>query len=134
MQIEVLNRLAEAVEHGSFSVYDEIQAYLAPRHEAASSPEPTDMDTIGTLIDKLATVSLKMWHNQETLYEIRRMTPVEFRERWGEKPDELHAVIKRCCDLNVQRADLMDAIDRFLRDAIADNEPDRLVRAQHKTY
>ena len=29
------------------------------------------MDTLGTLIDKLTTVDLKMWNNQELLYEIQ---------------------------------------------------------------
>ena len=27
-------------------------------------------DTLGTIIDKLTTVDLKMWNNQELLYEI----------------------------------------------------------------
>ena len=31
-------------------------------------------DTLGSLIDKLTTVDLKMWNNQELIYDIRRMT------------------------------------------------------------
>ena len=30
-------------------------------------------DTLGNVIDKLVTVDMKMWDNQELLYEIRRM-------------------------------------------------------------
>jgi hypothetical protein len=94
--------------------------------------EPTPMDTIGSLIDKLVTVDLKMWHNQEQLYAIRRMTTEEFTERYGGKLDELHAVVKRCCDLNVQRSRLVDAIDAKLAAAVAGNEA--LTFQAHKTY
>lgn len=93
------------------------------------------MDTLGSLIDKLNTVSLKMYHNQDTLYAMRKMTPAEFESAWGDNLDGLHDVIRRCCDLNVQRASLMDEIDRYFRDAIDGAIPTaNLVREQHKTY
>jgi len=36
-------------------------------------------DTLGSLVDKLTTVDLKMWNNQELLYEIRRMSFDEYK-------------------------------------------------------
>ncbi len=99
----------------------------------AEEESPNDMDTIGSLIDKLVTVDLKMWHNQERLYEIRRMTTHEFIERYGTQLDVLHEVVKRCCDLNVQRASLMDAIDRLVADVVT-GKKEAAVRPQHKTY
>jgi hypothetical protein len=36
-------------------------------------------DTLGSLIDKMITVDMKMWHNQELLYKIRRMTFEEYK-------------------------------------------------------
>ena len=37
-------------------------------------------DTLGSLVDKLTTVDLKMWNNQELLYEIRRMSFDEYKK------------------------------------------------------
>lgn len=71
-----------------------------------------------------------MWHNQERLYEIRRMDLDEFIQRYDGKLKELHAIIKRCCDLNVQRAELMDEIDKFMASVTGRS----VVREQHKTY
>ena len=31
-------------------------------------------DTLGGLIDKLITIDMKMWTNQEFLYEVRRIS------------------------------------------------------------
>ena len=31
-------------------------------------------DSLGNVIDKLVTVDMKMWDNQEVLYEIRKMS------------------------------------------------------------
>jgi hypothetical protein len=36
-------------------------------------------DTIGSLVDKLLTVDLKMWDNQEVLYKVRHMSFDEFK-------------------------------------------------------
>jgi len=93
------------------------------------------MDTFGNLVDKLITVDLKMWHNQEDLYAIRRMTPEQFDEKYGKDLKTLHKIIDRCCTLNVQRANLMDEIDKFLAEAIASKkEAKDLVREQCKMY
>lgn len=115
--------------HGRSPEHLHLQQLSEPTAEA------TTMDTLGSLIDKLITVNLKMWHNQETLYEIRRMNTREFFDRWEGDLDGLHEVIKRCCDLNVQRNRLIDEIDRYMKRVAAGViEAEDLVREQHKTY
>ena len=39
-------------------------------------------DTLGNVIDKLVTVDMKMWDNQELLYDIRRMSFDEYKEKY----------------------------------------------------
>lgn len=93
------------------------------------------MDTFGNLVDKLITVSLKMWHNQEDLYAIRKMTPEQFEEKYGKDLKNLHRIIDRCCTLNVQRANLMDEVDKFFAEAIEQQKGKKeLVREQCKIY
>lgn len=89
------------------------------------------MDTFGNLIDKLTTVNAKLWHNQEVLYEIRKMTPEQFVDKHGSDLKGLHSIVSRCCDLNVQRAKLMDEIDLFLAEKTGRYDG---VREQHKIY
>lgn len=105
------------------------------RLELDEKDEPTPMDTFGTLIDKLITVDMKMWHNQELLYAVRRMTGEEFNARYGQADElaNLHGIIKRCCDLNVQRSRLMDAIDVHFSQTLA-GQREALVNLQNKTY
>ena len=72
-------------------------------------------DTLGSLIDKLCTVDLKMWNNQEILYEIRRLTFKEFQVKYLSKEKDqkiFYETIKKCCDLNYQRSQLIDEIDQ----------------------
>ena len=127
---ELLNRLITDIENSHH-----ILKCLPLRQEYGPYDEADPMDTLGNLVDKLVTVNLKMWHNQENLYEIRRMTEKDFRDKWGADLGGLRDVIGRCCDLNVQRSKLMDEIDKFFRDAISGKvEHDGLVREQHKTY
>jgi DNA-binding ferritin-like protein (Dps family) len=103
--------------------------------DKSTEEDKKEMDTFGNLVDKLVTVNLKMWHNQEDLYAIRRMTPEQFDEKYGKDLKTLHKIIDRCCTLNVQRANLMDEIDRFLVEAIASKkEAKDLVREQCKMY
>jgi len=97
-------------------------------------------DTIGGLIDKLFTVDMKMWTNQELLYEIRRMTLDEFREKYFETEDgcsKLYECLKRCCDLNVQRSQLIDEIDEKVVAMIAQDgnlDDGKNIQRKHKTY
>ena len=123
---------------GSEDYFEELRFWLLDHSRIATTAtsiaeDRTDMDTLGTLIDKLITVDLKMWHNQESLYTIRRMSLDDFKSEYGNNLDELHETIKRCCDLNVQRSKIMDAIDEHFAKVLrgeADAEPMR----QHKTY
>lgn len=68
------------------------------------------METPGTLTDKLITVDLKMWNNQEALYEIRRMSFEQFHNKYNGN-EELYNILKKACDLNVQRNNLMHELD-----------------------
>ena len=71
-------------------------------------------DTLGGIVDKLITVDMKMWNNQEILYKIRRMTFEEFKDTYFSSESgasELFECLKKACDLNVQRNALIDEID-----------------------
>lgn len=100
-------------------------------------------DTLGSLVDKLFTVDMKMWNNQELLYDIRRMTFDEFKERYFSNPEgaeKLWDGLKKACDLNVQRNQLIDEIDQKVVEIVqaskADNseEMDKFVQRKYKTY
>lgn len=100
-------------------------------------------DTLGSLVDKLFTVDMKMWNNQELLYDIRRMTFDEFKERYFSNPEgaeKLWEGLKKACDLNVQRNQLIDEIDQKVVEIVqaskADNpeEMDKFVQRKYKTY
>tara|TARA_Y100000004_G_scaffold48606_1_gene53536 strand:+ start:1669 stop:1977 length:309 start_codon:yes stop_codon:yes gene_type:complete len=100
-------------------------------------------DTLGGLIDKLITVDMKMWTNQEFLYEVRRMSFNEFKENFVETDEqklELFESLKRCCDLNYQRNCLIDEIDEticYIAGAAAKGEDldvGKFIQRKHKTY
>ena len=98
-------------------------------------------DTFGSLIDKLFTVDMKMWNNQDVLYEIRRMSFDEYKQKYFETEDGaqvLWGILKKCCDLNVQRNDLIDEIDEKLIEIIRtkkeDLEESGFIQKSHKTY
>jgi hypothetical protein len=98
-------------------------------------------DTIGSLVDKLSIVNLKMWWNQELLYEIRRMTVDEFKAKYGGDLGRVHQILKVCCDMNVLRNQLIDEVDeRLARMAKVmglskeDLASLRLVAPSHKSY
>lgn len=100
-------------------------------------------DTLGNLVDKLTTVDLKMWHNQELLYEIRRMTFDEYMEKYfinEEGAKNLWETLKKACDLNVQRNQLINEIDQKLIEIIdaklSGEELDngKFLQRSHKTY
>lgn len=100
-------------------------------------------DTIGNLIDKLTTVDLKMWNNQEILYEIRRMNFDEYKEKYftDEKgANLLWETLKKACDLNVQRNQLINEIDEkiieMVDSAVKGENLDngKYIQRSHKTY
>lgn len=95
-------------------------------------------DTVGSLIDKLCTVDMKMWVNQEFLYEVRRISFDEFKEKYTsteEKQKALFESIKKCCDLNYQRNCLIDEIDQLMVKIVkGEVNAENLLQLKHKTY
>lgn len=100
------------------------------------------MDTIGNIVDKLTTTGQKMWMAQEDIYKIRRMSEQEFVE-FAQNPCNLVFIyqwLKKACDLNVQRNQLMNELDatliRMIKDAVSGKEIDNGAYLQnaHKTY
>ena len=100
-------------------------------------------DTLGGLIDKLITIDMKMWNNQEFLYEVRRMEFGEFQNKFittDEQQSSLFESIKKCCDLNVQRSQLIDEIDEKIIEMTTaassgeDLDDGKYVQRKHKTY
>lgn len=100
-------------------------------------------DTLGGLIDKLITVDMKMWNNQEFLYEVRRMGFEDFEKRFTLTSEDrmgLFDSIRKCCDLNVQRNQLIDEVDEKIVEmfralqANADLDSGKYIQRKHKTY
>ena len=100
-------------------------------------------DTLGSIIDKLVTIDMKMWTNQELLYDIRRMTFEEYREKYfidEEGAQVLWDTLKKACDLNVQRNQLIDEIDEKIIEIVlesqsgADLDNGKFIQRKHKTY
>lgn len=77
-------------------------------------------DTIGSLVDKLATVNNKMFFNQEFLYEIRRMSIEDFRYKYADpfELSDLYDKLKKVVDLNLQRQSLILEHDKLLVEMI----------------
>ena len=101
------------------------------------------MDTLGSLVDKLITIDMKMWNNQELLYEIRRMSFEEYKVKYFD--DERGAVLlweclKKACDLNVQRNQLIDEVDEKIIEMISSSKEGealdngKYIQRKHKTY
>ena len=100
-------------------------------------------DTLGSLVDKLTTIDLKMWNNQEMLYEIRRMTFEEYKAKYfdtEEGAQKLWECLKRACDLNVQRNQLIDEVDEKVVEIVKasmggeDLDSGKFIQRKHKTY
>jgi len=100
-------------------------------------------DTLGGLIDKLITVDMKMWTNQEFLYRVRRLSFEDFKDEFtsdDDKQRELYESIKKCCDLNYQRSELIDEVDETIVEMISANnqgedlDSGKFIQRKHKTY
>jgi hypothetical protein len=100
-------------------------------------------DTLGGLIDKLFTIDTKMWNNQEMIYKIRKMTFEEYKEAYFSNEagaQELWECLKKACDLNVQRNQLIDEIDLKVAEMIKsaaegeDLDNGKFLQRKHKTY
>lgn len=101
------------------------------------------MDTLGNVVDKLITVDLKMWNNQELLYEIRRMTFDEYKKKYFETEEGARSLwdsLKKACDLNVQRNQLIDEVDEKIIEIVnakvlgEDLDNGKFLQRSHKTY
>jgi hypothetical protein len=73
-------------------------------------------ETVGMLIDRLSITNLKMWYIQDILYEIRRMTFEQFKEKYGSDDGmkKLYDIFKDACELNYQRNVLVSQVDSLL--------------------
>lgn len=100
-------------------------------------------DTLGSLIDKLITIDMKMWTNQELLYDIRRMTFEEYKTKYFSSEEgamELWKCLQKSCDLNVQRNQLIDEVDQKVveivqaKDSGEDLDAGKFIQRKHKTY
>lgn len=99
-------------------------------------------DTIGSLIDKLATVNQKMFLVQEDLYIIRKMSFEEFKTTFGteEGLQKLYSTFKKATDLNVQRQAMILEVDKKIAEVIGaavkgeDLDDGKFIQDQHKTY
>lgn len=101
------------------------------------------MDSLGNVIDKLVTVDMKMWNNQELLYEIRKMSFEEYKQKYFRDEsgaENLWNILKKACDLNVQRNQLINEVDEKIIEMFeafkrGDNLDDgRFLQRSHKTY
>jgi hypothetical protein len=100
-------------------------------------------DTLGGLVDKLITVDMKMWNNQEILYKIRRMTFEEYKKEYFSNDQgaiNLWDSLKKACDLNVQRNQLIDEIDEKIINLVMEAKDNtnlddgKNIQRKHKTY
>ena len=100
-------------------------------------------DTLGGLIDKLFTIDTKMWVNQDLIYEIRRMTFEEYKAKYFGSEEGAQALwdcLKKACDLNVQRNQLIDEIDEKVVEMIKaakdgeELDAGKFIQRKHKTY
>lgn len=101
------------------------------------------MDTLGSIIDKLITIDMKMWNNQELLYEIRRMSFDEYKQKYFDDEEgalRLWECLKKACDLNVQRNQLIDEVDTKIVEMVnekasgEDLDMGKFIQRKHKTY
>lgn len=95
-----------------------------------------EMDTLGNLVDKLAIVTVRMWHAQDDLYRYRRMSMEEWRDEFGDDPDRVRHTLVRACELNLQRNQLMDEIDKLHLESLSmdEEEKQKLSAPKHKQY
>jgi hypothetical protein len=99
-------------------------------------------DTLGGLIDKLFTVDTKLWNSQEFLYKIRKMTFEEFKETYFTNENGANILwdsLKKTCDLNIQRNQLIDEIDETVIDIVKtglsgeDIDNGKFIQRKHKS-
>lgn len=86
------------------------------------------METIGAIIDRLATVNNKMFITQELLYSIKRMSFEEFEKTYQYNMKDLYEYFQKCAILNLQRNAAIDEIDvrlvQMIKDGLSGKELD----------
>jgi hypothetical protein len=86
------------------------------------------METIGAIIDRLATTNQKMFMEQEKLYSIKRMSLQEFENTYKNNMKELYDYFQKCAILNLQRNAAIDEIDvrlvNMIKDCVSGKELD----------
>ena len=99
------------------------------------------MDTIGSLVDKLSIVNLRMWNAQELFYKIRHMDFDKFKEEFGndEGLKKLWKQFKTGIELNLNRNALIDEVDERLVELIqalinGEEVDGNFIQRKHKTY
>ncbi len=104
--------------------------------KVGSAEEFLEMDTLGSLVDKLVTVDMKLWYAQANLYKIRKMSYTEFIDYYTltdtDGSLELYEIFHKAMDLNLQRNDLIDEIDETLEFMLEKGKGN--VQRKHKTY
>lgn len=100
-------------------------------------------DTLGTIVDKLITIDMKMWDNQELLYEIRKMSFDDYHKKYFSNEEgsrNLWEILKKACDLNVQRNELINEIDSKIIELVEcrldgqELDNGKFLQRAHKTY
>jgi hypothetical protein len=78
-------------------------------------------DTIGSLIDKLITVDMKLWDAQGIVYEIRKMSLEEFKAKYYKDEEgfvKFYEYLNKATNLNLQRNNIIDELDDKLLDML----------------
>jgi hypothetical protein len=84
-----------------------------------------------------------MWNNQELLYDIRRMSFEEYKAKYFDTEDGANLLwdsLKKACDLNVQRNQLINEIDEKIIEIVnarvsgEDLDNGKYLQRTHKTY
>ncbi len=115
---------------------EKIKRLEAKGFKVGTAEEFLGMETLGSIVDRLITVDMKMWYAQEDIYKIVRMTYEEFLERYGISDSdgalELYTSLQKAIDLNLQRNELIDEIDEEVARQIEQGRGN--VQRKHKTY
>lgn len=139
-----ITELAESIrtKEDFDTVADNFRAVLTlkfaidPCNPVEEEGRKTEMDTFGSLVDKLAIVTTRMWHAQDDLYRFRRMSDEEWEAEFGDDPMKVRNILTRACELNLQRNQLIDEIDKLNVEQLSMDEEDKkkLYQPKHKLY
>lgn len=127
---------AKGIDQATFAVL--LSKYFSddPCDPIEEEGKREEMDTVGSLYDKLAIVTTRMWHAQDDLYRYRRMSSEEWHEEFKDDLDKVRTTLVRACELNLQRNTLIDEIDSLLASMFEMDSEERkkLYQPKHKMY